>query len=355
MGSFSTVHLNTRRIHGYIFLLILLFLPLPSFTASGETPAKAPLLLIDSQPVYWTEFRFWLNYIESFYKSSHGYETIPDWSVKQGGKSLRDFFLSTAVQYACNDRAIEALAKENHFELSKDDLEKIEETRRGQVKIYGEQEYLRVVESMYGSEDQFKYLTRIDLLGNSLFESLYGAKGEKCTDACVSQYVTDHHLMAVQFIFLSGSGSDGKALRAEELEKKDAVLKEILSQLHKSSDPQSLFINLVNKYSEDKSFTDFPEGILFASGSKGKDFESAYLSLKEHEYSGIVKTGEGSYILLRVPVSAEMKVDISGNNLRYWAAYRGLFKSRIDERCAAMKIEYKDGYDKINVEKILPY
>jgi hypothetical protein len=124
------------------------------------------------------------------------------------------------------------------------------------------------------------------------------------------------------------------------------VLQDILDRLGKSENPLTLFAALMDKTSEDKSFS----GV---SGGKGKEFDSAYRRLKEHEYSGIVKTSEGSYIIMRMPVSPELTVNSAGDTLRYWTAYNGLFKNRVEGRCAKMKIEYKDAYYGIDVEKLL--
>jgi hypothetical protein len=347
-----------KKVAKYLFFLpaflVLLGMPASGQAAQTDNKGENPILLIDSQPVYWPEFHFWLNYIGSYYKSVHGYQQIPDWNVQQNGKSLRDFFLSSSVHYVCKDRAIEALAKENGVDLSKEDQEQIEEERRKNIRIYGsEQEYLYTVQSTYGSESVYRYLTRIDMLGNALFASQYGAVGEKCSDVCVADYVAKKGLMAAKYIFLSASGPDGKALSETEIAKNRELLNQLAGRLAHSSEPLKLFDSLMEKYSDDKSFSDYPDGVLFTAGSKGAEFESAWQGLKEHEISGIVQAGDGLYLVLRMPIFAEMKVDSAGNTLRYWTAYRGLFGQRIEERCAQMQIDYKDGYKGIDVEKAL--
>jgi hypothetical protein len=81
-------------------------------------------------------------------------------------------------------------------------------------------------------------------------------------------------------------------------------------------------------------------------------FETTCSNLAENEFSGIVTTEEGSYIILRMPISPAMIVDSAGNTLRYRAAYEH-FKKQVESWSAEMKVEYQEAYHQIDVEKIL--
>jgi hypothetical protein len=316
----------------------------------GELSGKTLILTVGSTPVYWPEFHFWLNYIKKHYKKYHNLDEITDWSVEQNGMSLSEFFLSCAVGYACKDRAIEAKAKELGIKLSEDDLAEIEKKRESNIKIYSKSEYLRIVARMYVSEEVFNYLTKIDYLGKYLFESFYGANGEKCSDEDVSAYVKEKGIMCAKYIFLSNTDSDGNELSAEKRAKNYKLLENILGRLGANDAPPTLFDALMNEYGEDTTVSNYPDGRLFVSGSMGKEFESAYLKLKENEYSGIVKTDHGYYVILRKPIFPDMTA--AGNTLRYWTAYEYLFKNQIDDWYAKMKIKYEDAYYKIDVKEL---
>ena len=318
-----------------------------------EISAQTRILTIGSSPVYWPEFHFWLDYIVKFYKNSHGYSEITNWSATQNGMSLSHFFLSTAVGYACKDRAIETKAKALGVKLSQEDLEKIRTARENNIKIYGKTEYRHIVESMYVSEDVHNYLTRMDNLGNRLFERLYGAKGEKCSGACVSAYAKKEGYMAVKYIFRSNTDADGKARSAAKRKANYELLKGILARLRASDAPLPLFGALMNKYGEDPSLSDYPSGRLLVSGRKGTAFEKAYLKLRDYQYSGIVKADDGDYIILRMPIVPDMVVDTAGNTLRYWAAYQYLFENQVSDWCRKTKISYDDAYYRIDVETLL--
>jgi hypothetical protein len=316
-----------------------------------EFTSKTLILTVGYSPVYWPEFHFWLNYIQKYYRNFHNLDKITDWSVKQNGMSLKEFFLSCAVGYACKDRAIEAKAKELGIELSAGDLAEIEKQRKDNIRIYGsESEYLHIVRSMYLSEEVFNYLTKIDYLGNYMFKHLYGAKGEKCTDEEVSAYVKKEGYMCAKYIFLSSTDAEGAALSPEKREENYKLLENILGRLDTSSDPLPLFDALMKESGKDRTILNYPDGRLFVSGGMGEEFESAYLKLKENKYSGVVKDNKGCYIILRKPIFPDMTADSGGNTLRYLTAYEYLFKNQIEGLSAKMKIKYEDAYYKIDIE-----
>ena len=91
----------------------------------------------------------------------------------------------------------------------------------------------------------------------------------------------------------------------------------------------------------------YPNGRLFTSGCLGEEFESAYSKLKENEHSGIVKTSQGCYIILRMPVFPDMAVDSSGSTLRYTTAYDYLFKKQVEDLSSKMDVKYEDAYYKL--------
>jgi len=323
----------------------------PSYEEDGLS-ADTLILTVDSNPVYWPEFHFWLNYIEKYYRNYHP-EAITSWNAEQNGMSLNDFFLSCAVGYACKDRAIEAKSKELGIELSVRDLAEIENKRKSDIQIYGSvSEYLHIVSSMYVSEEVFEYLTKIDYLGNYLFERLYGAKGEKCTDEEISAYVRKQGFMCSKYIFLSNTDSDGKELSEEKLAENQKLLEDFLSRLQASDDRMTLFDATMKEYGNDMEISNYPDGRLFVPGSMGEEFESAFLKLKETECSGIVKASAGCYVILRMPIFPDMAVDSSGNTLRYSTAYDYMFRNQIEALTEKMEIKYEDAYYKLKLRKL---
>jgi hypothetical protein len=224
----------------------------------------------------------------------------------------------------------------------------MEKKRKSNIEIYGsESEYLRIVGSMYFSEDVFNYLSKIDYLGNYMFQYFYGSNGEKCSDQDVYACVEKQGYKCAKYIFLSNTDSDGKELKAEECEENYKLLENILGQLGGSNDPLMLFDALMDKYGKEMTASNYPDGRLFVSGGVEEEFEKAFMQLKENEYSGIVKTGQGYYIILRMPIFPDMRVDSSGSTLRYSTAYDYMFKKQVEDLAAKMEIKYEDAYYKL--------
>jgi hypothetical protein len=312
-----------------------------------ELPYDTLILTVNSTPVYWPEFHFWLNYIEKYYKNYRP-DAIADWNAEKQGMNLKEFYFSCAVGYACKDRAIEAKTKELGIELSVRDLAEIEKKRQDNIRIYGsELEYLRIVSSMYITEDVFNYLTKLDYLGDYMFKHFYGANGEKCTDEEVSAFVESQGLRCAKYIFLSNTDADGKAFSAEKQAENYSLLEDMSGRLRASTDPLTLFDELMNEYGKDMNTSNYPNGRLFAAGGMGEEFENAYSRLAENEYSGIVKTDQGCYLILRAPIFPDMAVDSSGSTLRYTTAYDYIFKNQVEDLSSKLDVKFENAYYKL--------
>ena len=309
-----------------------------------------PILVAGSATIYWPEFHFWLNYIKKYYKKYNKIDEITDWNVTQNGKSLREYFLSSAVDYTCKNRAIEAKAEEFGIKLSGVNLKEMEKNRKDNIKIYGTWEYLRIVRRMYMSEQVYNYLMKIEYLSKQMLEFLYGENSERCSDEDIFAYVREKGFMCAKYIFLTDTDSSGNKLTPDKLSGKRIILNDILSRLNAIENPQSTFNTLIAKYSDDKSIAGYNDGRLFVPGSMDNEFENACIKLKENEFSGIVKTENGYYVIMRMPVFPDMKADLSGITLRNLAANDYLFKKQVEEWCAGMIIEYEDAYYNIDVE-----
>lgn len=156
--------------------------------------------------------------------------------------------------------------------------------------------------------------------------------------------------MCAKYIFLSSTDSAGKDLGEEKRMKNYRLLEGILGRLKSSSTPLNLFDSLMKENNNDREILNYPDGRLIPSGAMSKEFEGACMRLKEKEYSGIVTTNEGYYIILRMPIFPNMTADSGGNTLRYRTAYDYLFKNQIEDLASKMKVTYEDAYYKIDLE-----
>lgn len=304
-----------------------------------NTPAEQTLILsVDGSPVYEAEFRFWFNYATRYYAGAHHMQEITNWSTTEEGMPLRDYLLKVATQYVCNDRALIAKANALGIELTDAEAQAMQAARTDNIKIYGsESEYRRIVESMYGSETVFDHLTQIKYLSERVFTAVYGLNGEQCDADCVAGYIEQQKFMAANYIFLSAANDKQRAQNRRRL---TAMLK----QLAASDDPQTLFVTLMESHSQDTSLANYPDGRLFAAGTQSDEFERAYLKLAVDQHSGVVSTKQGDYLIMRLPIFADMVADEAGHSLHYWVAHEVLFKNLIGDECARLSIVYQDGY-----------
>jgi hypothetical protein len=314
-------------------------------TEPAESKDESPLILtFGASPVYAAEFRYWLGYLEKYHQASHGDETA-DGRATWNGLPLRDYLLASATEQLCNDRAVTAKAAELGIHLSDVQEAALQAEQQQNLRIYGsESEYQRIVASMYVSQAVFDHLRRMKLLGDNLFERLYGARGEQCSAECVSAYVEPEHFMAAQYIFKARKDRTGQALSAAQLKQNDRLLRNILRQLDASKDSAALFAQLMHAHSDDPSLANYPDGRLFASGSKSPTFEQTYQQLTEHQYSRIVHDSDGDYLILRLPIFPDMVADTEGHTLRYWAAYQYQFRNQVSNWCAQLPIRYEAAY-----------
>ena len=310
----------------------------------GEEPM---VLRVAGEPVYATELRFWLNYMEKYYRESHGIAAIADWNVEQNGRPLRNFLRDSALSYICNNRAIETQARALGVKLSMQSAQEIDEQRAQNMRIYGGvSEYRRIVNRMYLSEGVFDYVTQMDYLSRELFAHLYGAQGEQCSDQCVSAYVQQQDFMAVRYIFLANpKGARGGAVKQQR-----QTLEKLLAQLKVSARPRELFGKLLTQYNQDDAMNGYPDGRLISTSAKSEAFVKAYRQLKYYQYSEIVADDQGLYLIMRMPILPGMNADAAGHSLRYWAAYQYLFKTQVSQWCAALPMEYLTAYEQTHAD-----
>jgi hypothetical protein len=323
----------------------------PAFAAASATPSSERVaLIVDGQPVYESEFRFWLRFIMRYYRQSTGQSSISNWNAQQNGLPLREFFLKSASDYAAKDRAVESLCRELGVQLSAVDQSAMSLAREKELRVYGsESEYRRVVSTMYMSEAVFQYLSRMDYLATHLFDRLYGADGAGCDDACVASYVQKEGMHAARYLFIGKLGTDSKPRSAAQVRALRARLAEYRQQLTASKNPSEALLKLIAEYGEDIELNALPDGRLIAAQGKGAVFDAAIAALGENQISQTVETDDGYYLIQRLAIRPTMVADTTGKTLRYWAAYQSLFKPKIEARAATLTIERREAYAAIDL------
>jgi hypothetical protein len=320
---------------------------------SVDLGLETVILTIDDSPVYWPEFLYWLRFVTNYYEQQNGLDAITDWTAQVNGVPLKEFMLSSAVDYVGRHRALEAKAADMGVVLSEAQEQEMANTRADNVSVYGsESEYQRIVRQTYVSESVLNYLLEIGYLSQGVFTELYGANSEKCTDADVSAYVAEKGLLCARYVFLSNTGTGTAELSDAEKTKNRSLLEDLVTQLKASSDPVTLFAGFVTQYNQDTDAAGYTDGVLFTAGQKPADFTAAYNELKDSEYSGVVQTDGGLYLIMKAPIKPDMVADQTGKSLRYRTAYDYLFQKQVNAWYAGMKVKFTKAYDGIDLESL---
>ncbi len=322
-------------------------------TRAVELDLDTVILTVDGDPVYWPEFLYWLRFIAGYYETQNDLEAIADWTTQINGAPLKDFFLSSAVDYAGRHRALETHAAGMGFAITGAQRQEMASIRAENVSVYGsESEYQRIIRQTYVSESVYDYLLEIGYLSQQVFAALYGDGGEKCTDADVSAYVSAKGLLSARYVFLSNTGTGTAPLSAEEKAGNRDLLEDLIGRLDRSDDPIGLFADFVTQYGQDPDAAPYTDGVVFTSAAMPAEFMAAFDQLEENQWSGVVETGEGLYLIMRVPLRPDMIADQAGNTLRYRAAYEYLYEKQVNAWYADMKVEFAKAYDSIDVERL---
>ena len=89
------------------------------------------------------------------------------------------------------------------------------------------------------------------------------------------------------------------SLDEETIAEKKALADDLLSQLRSSDNPEALFDELMNEYSEDTGLESNPDGYTTTVGQMVAAFEDTALALNFGEISDVVESSYGYHIILR--------------------------------------------------------
>ena len=313
----------------------------PDVSASAqarEQTGKTVILTVDGQPVYWSEFNYYLTYISDYYKSANGIDKISDWNGQIDGKTLEEYFLDYAVSLSKNHRGLERKADELGCGMTAEQETAIDETISEGETVYGSGEYRAMVEEAYNTVENFRYLQEIGFLTDNVFIYLYGKQGERCNDDTVAKYAEDNGYMCVKFICV------------EDTEENRQLMEELSAQLKDADDRNTLFDELMDEYSQYTTLNSaaFPKGQLFGKGYLGDAFDRGYSSLGDNEISEVLEGPNELYIIQRLPLDPDGAKNEGGFTLRHCVAY-ALFEQDMESWGNRLDWVPEDVYYEIDV------
>lgn len=320
----------------------------PGGHAATAQAAASPLVQIQGQALDWPELYFWLRQAAQHRQQQAGSAGLPppaEWP------HLREQALAMAAQH----RAIATQAATQGLALSAEDRATLQAQRERLRREYGSDEYARIVIRMYGSEAMFERLAEVDLLGQRLFERLWGPHGERCTDAQVREALQVEGLVPVKLMRLSLQDEDGQPLPAQEQAARRVTmlrLEQALAALP-AQDAARRFDEDVARHGEDGAMLAEPAGRLLARGSLGPEVDRALETLAPGEHSGLIDTGRALLLVWRLPVDPDMPIGGTGRSLRYWTAYEFLFRHQVAQWAQALTVQSSEAFAQVDLGRWL--
>lgn len=217
------------------------------------------------------------------------------------GTTVGQFALQQAEDTIKFYSTIESLAKEYDVTI----------TEEGEAAI--EASHAAAVEEL-GSEEAFeKYLYQLGITQETfdrvattayLFDGLTDLVLQEGSPLYLDEADYDQYGVYADHILLSTTdATTGEALSEEEAAAKLETANDLLAQLRASDDPEALFAQLADEYSEDPGRETNPTGYIYTPGTMVQIFEDTAAALAPGEISDVIQSDYGYHIILRKDLS----------------------------------------------------
>ena len=306
------------------------------------------VMTIDGSEVYWNEFAFWLCTTAKELADEAGVSMIEDWNAvydTQTGETWGDRLLANVVEKEKQFHSLEAKAEGYGLELGEEGEAYVENSLAESLaafQIPSEEESGETLRRYYLDADVLRYQAKISYLYLLLYQEMFGADGEKLSDAELNDYVAQEGFITVRHILLSTMDENGNPLSDEQKEKKLRQATRIIERLSEIEDNEerlARFDRYSNEYNEDPGVEQYPNGYCFTAGQMDEAFEAASAALQPWEVSPEpVESAYGYHVILRLPTTGDDVIDINEDGTPYLlrsdaaqATYTALVQAWIDD------------------------
>ena len=294
---------------------------------------------VNGSDVTWMEYYYWLTYYGRLLLNSaiENGVTLSSWDAV--GEMSMDMsnaeVVVTAAQYMTKHyHAILTGAESIDVELTAEDRAEIEEIyasyqdENGDGTVSEEEAaaYEKQLSAQCVDKDFLLYLLEVAMLTNEIFDTQFGASGEKYGDDETMAFIADNgYMSAKRIVLLTIDGATGRSLDEEEIAEKRALSDEIRQDLalaEGTDEIRELFDKYMFEYSEDPSLADNPDGYVFMDDGSPLTTITAELD-ENYGLSDVESTYYGYEIVLRQPLLPDsMAADSYGDpqTMRYLAA-----------------------------------
>ena len=245
------------------------------------------------------------------YYTMFGMTELP-WDEKgENGLTSEENMLEDALNVAALYALLPVKAEEEGIIISDEDMATMEAVLAESIEELGSEQASTYV---FWQEPMTEALYREQFIAGTFYQEFRDKYFSEGTDG----YPTDEEVVAyagdelgmymAKHILIKTIDDAGAPLPEAEVASQLALAEDLLKQLQESSDPITLFDELMHEHSEDGRTPDgalgAPDGYLATPGQMVPEFEEAALSLKVGEISGLVPTQFGYHIVQRMDVTA---------------------------------------------------
>ena len=258
--------------------------------AAGMEPEDTALT-VNGQAVPADLFLYWLALnCASFEQYASYYDmTVSDYA----DQLLQDSVTMTAYYVLLEQKALEEgcpLTDEQRAQIQQDLTANGQETYDSQKLLFGL------------TDETMEFIFSV----TQYYDNLLNALTEVPTQDELNSYAYQAKHILLLTVDMEGTPTlqeDGSyaypSLDEDTIAEKRALADDLLAQLRASDDPEALFDELMNEYSEDTGLESNPDGYTTTVGQMVPEFEETALALDFGEISEVVESSYGFHIILR--------------------------------------------------------
>lgn len=294
--------------------------------AAAGIQEDAVLLTVDGREVLAWRYLYWLAYTCDRVRERYEENGLKlDWDTPLGGGTLADYARDQALADTALYATVENWAERYDCGLTGEDQIALDEDWAEKAADHGgEEAYLEILADMGLDQTRAKELSGVGQMYAKLYALSNTADSALAPDReALEEFAAEQGLLTVDRILVS-AGADKEAARRRAAE--------IFSQLNSAADQTAKFTELAAAGDD----TTGPRTLSPGDGVLDTSLEEAAGTLAEGQCSGILESGEGFSILLRLPTAPE-------------SVSAGYFDQRLQSAAEGAAVETAEEYGKLDI------
>lgn len=255
------------------------------------------LLTVDGREVPAWRYLYWLTSVCDQIRTAwnESGRTL-DWQQTLSGEPLADYARRKALENTALYATVETLAEDNGITLSEEDQAQLDEEWQEKVTEYGgEEAYLEALARMgLGKEEALSLSEDACLYRKLLTLAADPASALYVTEEALKEFTAGREYLAASCILVSTAGV--AAEDTETLAAQKSRAETLFSQINSAADGAVTFAQLAQT---DNDAPAQPGTFAAGDGTLPQAAEEALRALEVGQWSGVVETEEGYYLLLR--------------------------------------------------------